>query len=169
MTSPENNPAAANNASTPAVPPPPQPVEPSANTNAAVGVAAPGNATDGAYGNNTYQLSPRQGNSGLNPDGFLKAMLDLNFERFVTIKFAKIIYLLVAVIIVLQVLTWPMFTFFAAASNDEVGLGFFLALLVFIVTLICGVINLIAARVILEAAVALIRVAQNTTEMKEKL
>lgn len=134
-------------------------------------------ATSGAgaqYNVGSAQNTPGENNSSakaknMDTNGFLKAMLDLNFENFVTIKFAKIIYILMAVFIAASVAINTLIVFFSLATTERWLLAFLLSLLVLIVSIISGVISLIITRVLVEVAVALIRVAQNTTEIKHKI
>lgn len=88
--------------------------------------------------------------------GFFKALFDLSFSNFITLTFAKIVYI---VLIAVCILVWLSFVLMGFYNDSTMG---FLTLLF---GWIPAVVNIILVRLSLEASVALIRVAQNTTEL----
>lgn len=89
-------------------------------------------------------------------DAFFSSLFDFSFTKYVTLNFAKIIYILAMVLLVLGYLLTIISAFIAST-----GLG--------IVTLLLGwipvFIYLVFIRVGLEFAVAMIRTARNTSIM----
>lgn len=106
---------------------------------------------------------------GLESAGFFKALFDLNFYHFITIKYAKLIYILNIAFIVLSVVGLAFITFAVMAYNDEAGSGFLFALLILIGGGIWGILSIIGIRLVLELFVAIIRVAENTTFLRKQL
>ncbi len=92
-------------------------------------------------------------------DGLVKGLTDLTFTKFITIKFAAVIYV---VGIVLAILSW--LGLVIAAFNVNAGAGIAALLLGWIIPLV----QIIVTRVSLELAVSLVRTAQNTSRMAEK-
>ncbi|GAB3693236.1 DUF4282 domain-containing protein [Corynebacterium nasicanis] len=102
-----------------------------------------------------HQPVMAQPGAGAGSENFFAALLDLSFSQFITVKFAKYLYLLAIILHVLVVL------FVAAGTSVREG-----SFLVFLGTLIGGsllaLLSLIGVRLGLELAVAIIRTAQNT-------
>lgn len=96
-----------------------------------------------------------------NDSGFFKALFDFSFSNFITVKFAKVIYLLSLVVIALFVLISSL-----VIIAQGLTVGNFLML---IVSVVAGFFYLIIARLGLEFSVAMIRVAQNSTEIRDEL
>ena len=91
-----------------------------------------------------------------NQAGFFAALFDFSFSQFIIPKIASVVYIIALVAGALSGLIPALGAFelsFGAGLASLVGLviGFFL--------------YAIGARIILEAAVALIRIAQNTTDI----
>lgn len=100
-----------------------------------------------------------QGQAANADPGFFKALFDVSFRNYVTLKFAKVIFI---ILIVLAVLGWL----------TGITLGFTVDPIVGILALLFGWIGpfiaLVIYRVLLEAAVALIRTAQNTSILVDR-
>lgn len=85
--------------------------------------------------------------------GFFGALFDFSFTSFVTVKFAKIIYI---ILIALVALGWLAYVFTGFAF--EPGLGLAALLLGWIPGFIC----LVLVRVMIEFYIAMVRTSQNT-------
>lgn len=98
---------------------------------------------------------PPPGAGGQSPDaqGFFAALFDLDFKSFVTLKFAKFIYILLIVVLALGWLVYVVIGFIA-----DPWLGFAALLLGWIPAFLW----LVLARVSLEFYIAMIRTSQNT-------
>lgn len=102
--------------------------------------------------------------------GFFAALFDFSFSHFITLKFAKLIY-------ILAVALNAVFMFFVVIGASTFVFddyyGFFSGLLIFIFAIIAAAVsallNVIFLRIGLELAVSVIRLAQNSTEIKNKL
>ena len=88
--------------------------------------------------------------------GFFKALFDLSFSNFITLTFAKIIYV---VLIAVSILVWLAFMLMGFYYDSTMGF------LIILFGWIPAVVNVVLVRLGLESSVALIRVAQNTTEL----
>ncbi|WP_250707980.1 DUF4282 domain-containing protein, partial [Actinomyces sp. 217892] len=88
--------------------------------------------------------------------GFFKALFDLSFSSYITLSFAKFIYI---ALIAVCALSW-LFMVIAGFSQDAI-LGFMILLFGWIPAFI----YIILIRLGLEASVALIRTAQNTSDL----
>ena len=117
-----------------------------------------GAAEQSGYPQPGYQQSVPAGGQSTSV-GFFKALFDLSFYNFITLSFAKFIYILV---IGFTALTWLFLI--VSAFNEDAMLGFVILLLGWLP----GLMMIVLARLSLESAVALIRVAQNTSEMLKK-
>lgn len=92
-------------------------------------------------------------------DGFFKALFDMSFSRYITLSFAKFIYI---AFIALCALGW-LFMVIAGFSQDaSVGI------MAFLFGWIPALVYIILIRLGLEASVALIRTARNTSELVEQ-
>lgn len=131
-----------------------------------------------SYG--TGQQTTRQRSSG--DPGFIKALFDLKFANFVTIKFAAVIYVICIAVSVLTWLAWIGFalltmgvgTLADAYAYDLTGettggggAGVFFLLSTIFLGWIPAVLQILFCRVVLEFVVAGIRTAQNTTRLVE--
>ncbi|MDK8307033.1 DUF4282 domain-containing protein [Corynebacterium imitans] len=95
-------------------------------------------------------------------DGFFSALFDFSFSQYITLKFARVIYLISAVLIGL---CWVFGLLVSlAAFSDGFGTGLF-ALIGFLI--VGTLVSLISARVTLEFMVSAIKTAQNTSEIAE--
>lgn len=102
--------------------------------------------------------------------GFFAALFDFSFSHFITLKFAKLIY-------ILAVALNAVFMFFvvigALTFVFDDYYGFFSGLLIFIFAILAAAVsallNVIFLRIGLELAVSVIRLAQNSTDIKNKL
>jgi hypothetical protein len=92
--------------------------------------------------------------------GFFGSLFDLSFTSFVTIKFAKVIYILLMVFITLGWLFW----IFAGFTDSAVT-----GMLFLLFGWIPGLITLILARVSMEFYIAMVRTSQNTAATRAEL
>ena len=83
-------------------------------------------------------------------DGFFSALFDFSFSQYITLKFARVIYLISAVLIGL---CWVF--------------GLLVSLAAFSDGTLAALVSLISARVTLEFMVSAIKTAQNTSEIAE--
>lgn len=88
--------------------------------------------------------------------GFFKALFDLSFSNFITLTFAKIIYV---VLIAVSILVWLAFMLMGFYYDSTMGF------LIILFGWIPAVVNVVLVRLGLESSVALIRVAQNTSDL----
>ena len=100
--------------------------------------------------------------AGVKTEGFFKALFDLNFSQFITVKFAKYIYILTIAFHAFAVLVAAGVS--GALSDDGGFVRFIFALIVWSVV---AVFSLIVVRVGLELAVSIIRTAQNSSHLVE--
>lgn len=111
----------------------------------------------------TTNNSPRV--SGTEAKGFFQSLLDFEFKNFITIQFAKVIYILA---IALGILCWG-FALIASLYTmaDDFGAGLF----GFFGSLILGgimfILYIVAVRLQIEFVVSMIRTAQNTGELAD--
>jgi len=83
-------------------------------------------------------------------------LFDLNFDKYLTLRFAKVIYLLMVAFTIFTYLVWIIAGFAA-----EVWLG----LLILLLGWIPVAINVVLTRVGLEFMVAMVKTAENTSMM----
>ena len=96
-------------------------------------------------------------------DGFFSALFDFSFSQYITLKFARVIYLISAVLIGL---CWVFGLLVSlAAFSDGFGSGLFALIGFLIVGTLAALVSLISARVTLEFMVSAIKTAQNTSEI----
>lgn len=107
-------------------------------------------------------------NQGLESAGFFKALFDLSFHNFITVKFAKLIYLIWILGIALSIVIAAISVLGLYISEDSGGIGFIMALVVLVVGSIAGLIQLILVRLGIEIAVSLIRTAENTSHLRRQ-
>lgn len=105
------------------------------------------------------------------PKGFFSALFDFEFRNFVTIDFAKIIYIAIALNSIVTI-GWVIFGLIALFEGmEEGGSELALGFIAFLVTLVLATLwfftTTILVRVQIEFIVAAIRTAQNTGEMVE--
>ncbi|ARD41400.1 DUF4282 domain-containing protein [Actinomyces gaoshouyii] len=113
--------------------------------------AAPGYAPP-AYA----QQAPGYARDQSQSTGFFKALFDLSFSNYITLTLAKVIYVAV---MAACVVVWLVMVF--SAFSDDASTGVVVLLLGWIPAFL----YVILARLGLEASVALIRAAQNTSEL----
>lgn len=126
----------------------------------------PGNIPPQSPGQPPYQSNGPQGGdpNSVEAKGFFAGLFDLSFQSFVTIKFAKFIYLIVMIAIGL----WALFGWIISAivmMTQEPIAGVLWLLLGWIPVLL----GLIFARITLEFYVAMARTAQNTGAARVEL
>ncbi len=99
--------------------------------------------------------------------GFFSALFDLNFEQFVSVKYAKFIYTLLLVLIGLALIfLWlvPAIT----AFREGILVGFAVLLLGWIPVAVVGLFQLIVVRILLEFVIATVRTSENTEKLREE-
>lgn len=106
------------------------------------------------------------------PKGFFSALFDFEFRNFVTIDFAKIIYIIAIALNSIVTIGWVIFGLIALFEGmEEGGSELALGFIAFLVTLVLATLwfftTTILVRVQIEFIVAAIRTAQNTGEMVE--
>ncbi|GAA1154697.1 DUF4282 domain-containing protein [Nesterenkonia sandarakina] len=109
------------------------------------------------------QQSQRPGGTNQNAvegKNFFAALFDLSFQSFVTVKFAKFIYVLLIAFVVLGYLVVV-----ASAFTEGPGVGLFALLLGWIP----AAIYLILIRITLEFMIALVRTSQNTAGTRSEI
>lgn len=98
--------------------------------------------------------------------GFFSALFDLNFDQFVSVRYAKFIYTLLLVLIALAlVFLWliPALT----AFSEGIGVGFLVLILGWIPVAVVGLFQLIVVRILLEFVIATVRTSENTAKLVE--
>lgn len=110
---------------------------------------------------------------------FFKALFDFNFQHFVSIKFAKVIYLIGIGLNVLAWLGWTVFFFIVGAAGNAIGSAFGSSssgggmIVMGVLTLLFGwifaLLNVIVLRVTIEFVIAQVRTAQNTTRLAQRV
>ncbi|WP_311342968.1 DUF4282 domain-containing protein [Corynebacterium riegelii] len=114
------------------------------------------------YGPQGQYGVPSSNNGRKKPgDGFFQALFDFSFSRFITISFAKILY------IILLAVTGLVWLFFLVAAIGEMRWDFasgFVGLL--LVTLAC-LVSIVVWRVTIEFLVATVKTSQNTSKLVE--
>ena len=98
--------------------------------------------------------------------GFFSALFDLDFEQFVSVKYAKFIYTLLLLLIGLAlVFLWliPAVT----AFSEGIVIGFAVLLLGWIPVAVVGLFQLIVVRILLEFVIATVRTSENTSALLE--
>lgn len=125
-----------------------------------------GPAGPGPYG------GPQWGEQQEQEGGFFKALFDLSFTKYITITFAKVIYVLLIIVAVLMWLGWIIAGFASGAAMGAVpgsgGGSAVPGVLALLFGWIPAFLMIIFYRVGLEIAVSLIRQAQNTTKLVEQ-
>lgn len=95
--------------------------------------------------------------------GFFNGLLDFNFDRFVTIKFAQFFYM---VSVVFNLALWLIITLCLFILAGSAGVFFvILGILSLLFGWMLALLGISVARVIIELTVASIRTAQNTTAL----
>ncbi|MGO1182226.1 MAG: DUF4282 domain-containing protein [Micrococcaceae bacterium] len=122
--------------------------------------------------NNPYSEQPQGngfGSQGFAPTsaeakGFFGALFDFSFQSYVTVKFAKLIYILLLLFIALWLVFGWLLTSILLIGQEPLA-GIFLLLLGWIP----AVVMLVLARVSLEFYIAMIRTAQNTAGTRQEI
>lgn len=145
----------------------------------------PGAANAGAGANSGYQDSGYQnsgyqtgftGQSGQSAGfqaatvkaesrGFFQALFDFSFSSFITIQFAKFIYIINIAIAALIYFLFVIAGF--SGMGEDVGAGFLFGIGILLVGWIPALLQIVAVRLGLEGMIAVIRIAQNTAAIRE--
>lgn len=96
--------------------------------------------------------------------GFFGALFDFSFQSYVTLKFAKLIYIILMVLIAL----WLIFGWLIT-SIMMIGEAPLIGLPLLLLGWIPAVVMLVLARVSLEFYIAMIRTAQNTAGTRQEI
>ena len=105
-------------------------------------------------GRSTYERTVLMSTYQHQDQGFLKGLFDVNFTTFITLKFIKVIYIVLMALIGLGTLFF-MFSGFAQ--------GFLSGLITLVIGLIVGFLYLVLARIYLEVVALLFRIGENTS------
>jgi len=128
------------------------------------GHATPGAPASGLAG---AGAAPRTGSSS--GAGFFRALFDFSFSNFVTLKFAKVLYIIGIALNVLLWLGGALVGFvvagIAAANTYNGGVLFLAPSLGLLFGWLPAFVNVVILRVVLEFVVASVRTAQNTAHM----
>ena len=89
---------------------------------------------------------------------FFRTLLDSSFDSFVTVKIAKVVYIIAMVLIALSLLITLASGFVAIADGDGAGA------VIFIIGPLFWLFILVIVRLWLENTIALIKVAENTAK-----
>ena len=96
------------------------------------------------------------------PNGFLTALFDLTFSRFVTSKLIPLLYVLALILIGLGLVTGVLSGFVKLLDGD-----LFTAVMAVVITPLMALIAVVVTRVYLELIVVLFKIAENTREMAQ--
>lgn len=120
------------------------------------------------YAAATPQSSPLMNREVKNTGkGFFGALFDANFDHFISVKFAKIIYILALIVTGIFVFcAWILPALFAFV-DDSIGLFVTIFLFGWIPVGAIALVQLVTTRLFLEFVVALIKTSQNTSEIAE--
>ncbi|GAA4395932.1 DUF4282 domain-containing protein [Brevibacterium sp. NPDC049920] len=159
---------------------PPAPSDPAFHTgpvptgSASLGSGQNGAAPYGDPGGAPHADTAAHTSDGTSDPGFLRALFDLKFEHFITIRFASVIYVIAMVI---AVLTW------VSAIIASIMMGFAMGYDIWsggssfnpapvLITIFLGwipmVVQILLSRIIIEFFAATIRTAQNTTKLAHR-
>lgn len=94
--------------------------------------------------------------------GFLTALFDLSFSRFVTSKLIPLLYVLSLILIGLGLVVGVFSGFVKLLDGD-----FFTAIMAVAITPLMALIAVVVTRVYLELIVVLFKIAENTREMAQ--
>lgn len=141
---------------------------------ASLGSGHTGTAPHGDLGGASHAGTAAHTSDGTSDPGFLRALFDLRFEHFITIRFASVIYVIAMVI---AVLTW------VSAIIASIMMGFAMGYDIWsggssfnpapvLITIFLGwipmVVQILLSRIVIEFFAATIRTAQNTTELAHR-
>mgnify|MGYP002719213196 CR=1 FL=1 len=126
----------------------------------------------GQYPNQGYPQGYYQGQPMMpKEDGFFKKLFDFSFKRFVTLDSARIIYIIALVLIGMMWFLGLLFSIFfmmGMAEEGESGIGILFLFLYLIFGTFWSFVQIVCARLTIEALVNLFRTAENTTELVEQ-
>ncbi|NLZ58432.1 MAG: DUF4282 domain-containing protein [Corynebacterium sp.] len=132
-----------------------------------------------AYPENNYPH-----NEGPNPDGpqswqtgtnttteakgFFKTLFDANFDSFISLKFAKFIYVFALIVAAVAMFIGWLLPFFGALFSGLVGRAIFILILGWIPVGLATLFSLIMTRLFLEFVVSAVKTAENTSKLVQK-
>lgn len=97
---------------------------------------------------------------------FFATLFDFSFNSFITVRFAKVIYMIIIVVLALYWAFMLLMAFTAFADGAVTGILAVLGVLV--IGAIVFLFSVLMARLSLEFYVSMVRTAQNTGEMAKK-
>lgn len=97
------------------------------------------------------------GGSGMQTRGFFSSLFDISFRSFVTARIIGILYVISIALIVLTAIVYIVVAFTQSATLGALTLLIFAPL--------GSILSIIYVRVLLELAIVLFRIAENTGEM----
>ncbi|MBZ2198420.1 DUF4282 domain-containing protein [Occultella gossypii] len=104
--------------------------------------------------------------------GFFASLFDLSFSHYITLRFAKVLFILAIIFVALGWLGAVVSAFnfdpYGGFYDDDGGAGAVLGVLTLLFGWIPGFITLLLVRVGLEFAVATIKTAQNTSKLADR-
>lgn len=121
----------------------------------------------GQYGAYQQYQQPQQNQTVQDSKGFFGALFDFNFDNFVSVKYAKFIYILAIILAGLALLLGWLFPAIAMFS-ESAGLGLTMLLLGWIPIAVIALFQLIFIRMFLEFVIASVKTADNTSRLVEK-
>lgn len=119
----------------------------------------------GAPNANQSQFNATAKNVKSEGKGFFAALFDVNFDSFISLKFAKFIYILNLVVAGLYLLFFWVGPFIGLLSDGETVGAILWLLFMWIPMAIILLISIIGTRVFLEFVIATIKTAENTSKM----
>ncbi|TDE99051.1 DUF4282 domain-containing protein [Occultella glacieicola] len=124
------------------------------------------------YGNAPAGAAAQWGAPQQRDPGFFGSLFDLTFSHYVTLRFAKVLFIVAIVFVALGWLGAVVSAFnfdpYGGFYDDDGGAGAMLGVLTLLFGWIPGFITLLLVRVGLEFAVATIKTAQNTSKLAER-
>lgn len=104
-----------------------------------------------------------------NANGFFKALFDVNFRSFVTVKFSKLIYILVILLNLAVALITSFIVFAVYTYLYDFGTGFMRGFITLLISLPAALWGILVNRLFLEFVVAMIRTAENTSYLRPEM
>lgn len=117
---------------------------------------------NGQYGQATgFQASTVKAESR----GFFQALFDFSFSSFITVQFAKFIYIINIAIAALIYFVFVIAGF--SGMGEDVGAGILFGFGILLFGWIPALLQIVSVRLALEGMIAVIRIAQNTAAIRE--
>lgn len=103
-----------------------------------------------------------------NGKGFFGALFDINFDNFISVKFAKLIYLIAMILAALALFAFWVVPFFGALLNGALAEAVAVLFLAWIPVGLISLLCLISVRLFLEFAIATVKTSENTSRIVEQ-